>query len=138
MKLSELKNQLKELDQSIKAMVVTDLDLAARLRKLPPKSEWQDDEMMVAQVKMMLDEKHQVSVRRTDEDAEYERLKHEIENYYLNNQIEAHNHIFANVELHIGPAFNRTLRETRHLYHFSIKTKSSNLITKPNIKIQST
>lgn len=111
MKQSELKLQAKELDQKIKAMVVTCLDVEARLDKLPPKSEWQNDEMMVEQVQMMLDEKNDLTTRRAREEAEYERLQLSIVNYYQDNHVEAHKHIFANVELHIGQAFNRTQRE---------------------------
>lgn len=111
MKQSELKLQAKELDQSIKAMVVSGLDVEARLRKLPPKSEWQNDEMMVEQVQMMLDEKNELIARRAIEEAEYEKLQQDIVNYYRDYHVEAHKHIFANVELHIGQAFNRTQRE---------------------------
>lgn len=111
MKQSDLKKDLKELDQSIKAMVVAKLELEARLRKLPPKSEWQSDPMMVEQVKMMLDEKKRMTDERAREEAEFDLIKLEIEGYYQNNRIEAHKYIFANVELHIGNAFNRTQRE---------------------------
>ncbi|ACA88397.1 DUF342 domain-containing protein [Shewanella woodyi] len=111
MRQNELKERSKELDQSIKAMVVTSLDLEARMRKLPPKSEWQGDEMMVEQVQMMLEEKAELATRRVREEAEFGQLQGEIENYYRECHVEAHKHIFANVELHIGQAFNRTQRE---------------------------
>lgn len=111
MKQAGLKKELKELDQAVKAMVVAKLDIEARLKKLPPKSEWQDDEMMVEQVKMMLEEKSRITEERAKEEVEYELIKQEVETYYQDNRIEAHKHIFANVELHIGQAFNRTQRE---------------------------
>ncbi|WP_394389185.1 DUF342 domain-containing protein [Shewanella woodyi] len=111
MRQNELKERSKELDQSIKAMVVTSLDLEARMRKLPPKSEWQGDEMMVEQVQMMLEEKAELATRRVREEAEFGQLQGEIESYYRECHVEAHKHIFANVELHIGQAFNRTQRE---------------------------
>ena len=111
MKQDKLKQQAKELDKSIKSMVVTGLDVEARLRKLPPKSEWQNDEMMVEQVQMMLDEKNELITQRAIEEAEYESIQQEVTNYYQNYHVEAHKHIFANVELHIGQAFNRTQRE---------------------------
>lgn len=111
MKQSGLKQQAKELDKKIKAMVVASLDVEARLGKLPPKSEWQNDEMMVEQVQMMLDEKNELITRRAREEAEYEKLQQDVVNYYQNYHVEAHKHIFANVELHIGQAFIRTQRE---------------------------
>ena len=67
--------------------------------------------MMVEQVQMMLDEKSELTARRASEEAEYERVQHQVVNYYQDFHIEAHKHIFANVELHIGQAFNRTQRE---------------------------
>ncbi|WP_299797671.1 DUF342 domain-containing protein [uncultured Shewanella sp.] len=111
MEQSNLKNTMKELDQAVKSMVVAKLDIEARLKKLPPKNEWQDDEMMVEQVKMMLDEKNRITQEWKREELEYELIKQEVETYYQDNRIEAHKHIFANVELHIGQAFNRTQRE---------------------------
>lgn len=111
MKQSELKQNLKELDQGIKEMVVAKLELAARLKKLPPKSEWQGDEMMVEQVKMMLEQKQKMADEQAKEEVEFEFIKQEIEGYYQENRIEANKHIFANVEIHIGKAFIRTQRE---------------------------
>lgn len=111
MKQSELRHQLKELDQSVKAMVVSLLELDAKINKLPPKTEWQDDEMMLAQVEVMFEEKEQLSTRRNKEQAEHDHLELEVNNYYRDHHVEAHKHIFPNVELHIGPAFNRTQRE---------------------------
>ena len=111
MKQSDLKQNLKELEQSIREMVVAKLELAARLKKLPPKSEWQGDAMMVEQVNMMLEQKQLMVDEQAKEEAEFELIKQEIESYFLENRIEANKHIFANVELHIGNAFNRTQRE---------------------------
>ena len=111
MNQGDLKTNLKVFDQAIKARVVAKLDCEARLRKLPPKSEWQDDAMMVEQVQMMLDEKQGISNELTREEVEYALAKQEIDGYYQDNHIEAHKHIFANVEIHIGKAFNRTQRE---------------------------
>ena len=111
MNQGELKQELKQLDDSVKALVVAGLDIDARLKKLPPKSEWQADAAMVEQVRMMLDEKHRIAAERVKEEAEFENLKIEVDNYYQRYQIEALKHVFVNVELHIGPAFNRTQRE---------------------------
>ncbi|AQS38054.1 putative polymerase with PALM domain, HD hydrolase domain and Zn ribbon [Shewanella psychrophila] len=111
MKQSELKTNLKELDQGIKSMVVAKLEIESRIKKLPPKSEWQNDAMMVEQVQMMLDEKQRVVNELAREEVEYEFIKQEVDSYYQDNRIEAHKHIFANVEIHIGKAFNRTQRE---------------------------
>lgn len=111
MEQGHLKNDMKELDQAVKAMVVAKLDIEARLKKLPPKSEWQNDEMMVEQVNMMIEEKNRITEECAKEELEYELIKQEVESYYQDNRIEAHKHIFANVELHIGQAFNRTQRE---------------------------
>ncbi|MDD8061138.1 MULTISPECIES: DUF342 domain-containing protein [Shewanella] len=107
----EFKQQLKELDGSIKAMVVAGLELEARLRKLPPKAEWQNDAGMIEQVKMMLDQKHQMTAEQAKEEVEYTQQLTEVENYYDNYFIKAEKHIFTNVEIHIGNAFNRTQRE---------------------------
>ncbi|MCL1145545.1 FapA family protein [Shewanella marinintestina] len=111
MELSDLKQQLKQLDHSIKSMVVATLNIEAQLRKLPPKEQWQDDAMMVEQVTVMLDEKRRMNVIRAQEELEYDTLKHTIENYYKQNCVHALKHVFSNVELHIGPAFHRTQRE---------------------------
>jgi uncharacterized protein (DUF342 family) len=64
----ELKQELKELDDSIKGMVVAGLEIEARLRKLPPKTEWQSDAGMIEQVKMMLDQKNQMAEERIKEE----------------------------------------------------------------------
>ncbi|WP_299804477.1 DUF342 domain-containing protein [uncultured Shewanella sp.] len=111
MELGELKQQLKQLDQSIKSMVVVGLNIEAQLRKLPPKEQWQGDAMMVEQVKVMLDEKRRTAMFRAQEELEFEALKLEIEGYYKHYCIDALKHVFSNVELHIGSAFQRTQRE---------------------------
>jgi uncharacterized protein (DUF342 family) len=107
----ELKQELKELDDGIKGMVVASLELEARLRKLPPKAEWQSDAGMIEQVKMMLEQKNQIDAERIKEEVEYTQHLNEVENYYNNYVIQAEKHIFINVEIHIGNAFNRTQRE---------------------------
>jgi uncharacterized protein (DUF342 family) len=107
----EQKQQLKELDHSIKGMVIAGLELEARLRKLPPKAEWQSDASMVEQVKMMLDQKKQMSEEQIKEEVEYNQNFNEVENYYNTYFIKAEKYIFTNVEIHIGNAFNRTQRE---------------------------
>ncbi|MBB1439729.1 DUF342 domain-containing protein [Shewanella sp. SG41-4] len=107
----ELKQELKELDDSIKGMVVAGLEIEARLRKLPPKTEWQSDAGMIEQVKMMLDQKNQMAEERIKEEIEYTQHLNEVENYYNNYVIKAEKHIFPNVEIHIGAAFNRSQRE---------------------------
>ncbi|QYJ75951.1 DUF342 domain-containing protein [Shewanella sp. FJAT-52076] len=111
MDLSDLKNELKALDESVKSMVVACLDIDARIRKLPPKSEWQDDPVMLEQVRMMMEQKKRMSDERVLEEQRFEALKQEVDNYYANYRVEVLKHIFANVELHIGQAFNRTQRE---------------------------
>ncbi|GIU50556.1 hypothetical protein TUM4438_36960 [Shewanella sairae] len=111
MELNEFKEQLKQLDQSIKSMVVAVLNIEAQLRKLPPKIEWQNDAMMVEQVTVMIDEKRRIASIRAQEELDFERLKAEIENYYRNYYIDAVKHVFSNVELHVGKAFLRTQRE---------------------------
>lgn len=107
----ELKHQLKQLDDSVKAMSFAEEDIAARIKRLPPKSEWQGDPVMVEQVRMMLDEKRKIIDERLKEEAEYEQLKAEVEDYYLNSQVIVLKHVFLNVELHVGPAYKRTQRE---------------------------
>ncbi|MFV7768887.1 DUF342 domain-containing protein [Shewanella marisflavi] len=111
MKCSELKEELKQLDQGIKHMVVAKLNIESSLNKLPPKAEWQDDALMVEQVKGMLEEKRRITQEWSREEQEYNSIKQEVDNYYQTYRIEACKHIFANVEMHIGPAFNRTQRE---------------------------
>jgi len=111
MKHGELRQELKQLDESVKALVVACLDIEARLRKLPPKAEWQGDPIMLEQVQMMLEEKKRISEERTREELEYDQVRQEAENYFNTYKIEALKHIFGNVEIHIGNAFNRTQRE---------------------------
>ncbi|MBW3533297.1 MULTISPECIES: FapA family protein [Shewanella] len=108
---AELKQDLKLLDESVKAMVVASLDIEARLNKLPPKSEWQADAVMIEQIKMMLDEKNRIMDERTREELEFDTFKQEVEGYYEKYRIEVLKHVFLNVELHIGPANHRTARE---------------------------
>lgn len=108
---AELKQDLKLLDESVKAMVVASLDIEARLNKLPPKSEWQADAVMIEQIKIMLDEKNRIMDERTREELEFDTFKQEVEGYYEKYRIEVLKHVFLNVELHIGPANHRTARE---------------------------
>ncbi|MBW3517276.1 MULTISPECIES: DUF342 domain-containing protein [unclassified Shewanella] len=108
---AELKQDLKLLDESVKAMVVASLDIEARLNKLPPKSEWQADAVMIEQIKMMLDEKNRIMDERTREELEFDTFKQEVEGYYEKYRIEVLKHVFLNVELHIGQANHRTARE---------------------------
>ena len=111
MRLGEYRQNLKDLEESVRVLVVAGLDMEARLRKLPPKSEWQADPAMVEQVKMMLEEKHRVDDERVREETELELLKAETEGYYRHYFVEALKHIYSNVEIHIGPAQQRTQRE---------------------------
>jgi uncharacterized protein len=111
MNQGELKQELKQQVELVKAKRVAEQDTMARIKKLPPKSQWQGDIVMVEQVRMMLDEKRQATDNKLKEEAEYERLKAEVDGYYQHFQIEALNHVFVNVELHLGPAYNRTQRE---------------------------
>lgn len=106
-----LKEQMKELDTSIKNLVVSGLNIEAQLRKLPPKAEWQNDATMIEQVKMMLAQKKQIAEERLKEEREFEILKQEVEGYYDNYYICALRHVFGNVDIHIGNLHNRTQRE---------------------------
>lgn len=108
---NELKQDLKQLDEGVKAMVVASLDIESRLKKLPPKSEWQNDPVMIEQIKMMLDEKNRILDERTREELEFDSLKQEVEGYYEKYRIDVLKHVFLNVEFHIGPANHRTTRE---------------------------
>lgn len=111
MKLDELKQQFKDLDEGSRSLTVAKLDTEARLRRLPPKEEWQADAVMVEQVKMMLAEKHRIDEELTREETEKELLAKETDGYYDFYFIESKKHIFSNVEVHIGPAMLRTQRE---------------------------
>jgi len=111
MQQQELKQTLKALDESVKQLVVAGLDIESRLRKLPPKKEWQNDAGMIEQVKMMLDQKNQIAAERLKEEIEFEQIKNEVEDYFDKYFIKAGRNIFANVEVHIGNAQNRTQRE---------------------------
>lgn len=111
MELSELKSQLKQLDHSVKSMVVAILNIEAQLRKLPPKEQWQGDAMMVEQVTVMLDEKRRMAQIRAQEELEHDALKLEIEHYYKRYCVHALKHVYSNVEIHIGNLFQRTQRE---------------------------
>jgi hypothetical protein len=111
MEHSELKQDLKLLEESVRSMVVASLDIESRLNRLPPKSEWQGDAAMIEQIKMMLDEKNRIMDERTREELEFDTLKQEVEGYYEKYRIEVLKHVFLNVELHLGPANHRTTRE---------------------------
>ncbi|MGE4261296.1 DUF342 domain-containing protein [Shewanella sp.] len=111
MRLDEQKLKLKELDESIRQLVVTKLDMEARLRKLPPKAEWQQDAVMVEQVKMMLEQKHTIDAELTREEAEADTVRNDSDSYYHRNHIEVKRHMYANVEIHIGGAQHKTQRE---------------------------
>ncbi|NKF49277.1 DUF342 domain-containing protein [Shewanella sp. WXL01] len=108
---STLKTHLKELDESVKALVVARLDIEARLHKLPPKSEWQTDAGMIEQVKMMLEQKKLITEEQHKEEFEHQTLLNEVEGYYKNYFIQANKHIYTNVEIHLGQAQQRTQRE---------------------------
>lgn len=92
-------------------MVVATLDIEARLKKLPPKSEWQSDPIMIEQIKMMLDEKNRILAERSREELEFDSLKQEVETYYDKYRIDVIKHVFLNAEFHIGQANHRTTRE---------------------------
>ncbi|WP_144212740.1 DUF342 domain-containing protein [Shewanella donghaensis] len=108
---SELRAEVKLADEKAKRFVVSGLDIESRLRKLPPKTEWQTDAGMIEQVKMMLDEKKDIANQRAQSELEFKVLEQEVAGYYNKYCIQAEKHIFANVEIHIGPAQNRTQRE---------------------------
>ncbi|MCH1920697.1 FapA family protein [Shewanella sp. A3A] len=119
MNLETLKLRLKDLEDSSRSLFVAKLDLEARLRRLPPKEEWQNDPNMVDQVKMMLAQKHRVEAELAREETEKDLLGKETEDYYANYFIEAKTHIYSNVEVHIGSAIQRTQREHGpcHVHH---------------------
>ncbi len=79
---------------------------------------------MVEQVKMMLEEKHRVDDERVREETELELLKAETEGYYRHYFVEALKHIYSNVEIHIGPAQQRTQRNMAPVW-FKTKTEKS-------------
>ncbi|MCL1074650.1 DUF342 domain-containing protein [Shewanella dokdonensis] len=111
MRLDELKLKLKELDESIRQLVVAKLDMESRLRKLPPKAEWQQDAVMVEQVKMMLEQKHTIETELKREETEAELMRADSDSYYHRNHIEVKRHMYANVEIHIGGTQHKTQRE---------------------------
>uniref|UniRef100_Q0HYX9 Flagellar Assembly Protein A N-terminal region domain-containing protein n=1 Tax=Shewanella sp. (strain MR-7) TaxID=60481 RepID=Q0HYX9_SHESR len=111
MEQGELKQNLKQLEESVHAMVVATLDIEARLKKLPPKSEWQSDPIMIEQIKMMLDEKNRILAERSREELEFDSLKQEVEHYYDKYRIDVIKHVFLNAEFHIGQANHRSTRE---------------------------
>lgn len=111
MHISEHKHNLVQLKESIASMRVAVKNIEGQLGNLPPKTQWQDDEMMVEQVKGMLEEKRRIISTMREEETEFETTKQEVESYYKNYRIDALKHVFANIEIHIGGAFNRTQRE---------------------------
>ena len=110
MSYNDLKQYVKDLDTSVKSLVVSSLEIEARLRKLPPKEQWQNDEAMVEQVKMMLEQKHLIAAERLKEEIEYDQLSKSVNNYFHDHFIKAEKQIYTNVELHIGDARQRTQR----------------------------
>ena len=111
MQQGEMKEHLRELGDSVKSIVLAGLDLSARLKKLPPKAEWENDFVMVEQVKMMLEEKHQLIAEKNREEDEYNQLKKDVINYYKDHSIQAIKNVFPNAEIHIGEAAHKTNRE---------------------------
>ncbi|MBR9728338.1 DUF342 domain-containing protein [Shewanella intestini] len=106
-----LKSQLKELEQSVKSLVVVGLDLEARLRKLPPKAQWQTDPGMIEQVQMMLTQKKKISAERAKEEQQQQEVLNEVNGYFNHYYIQASKHIFTNVEINLSKAKHRTHRE---------------------------
>lgn len=111
MNQDEMKHNLKELSESVKSIVVAGLDINARIKKLPPQEEWQDDYVMVEQVNMMLEQKKMIVAEKEREEEEFHALKKEIKEYYQKHKVEALKHIFPNAEIHIGPAWHKSNRE---------------------------
>ena len=111
MNQAELRAEVKVVDDETKKLAVQGLDIEARLRKLPPKTEWQTDAGMIEQVKMMLDEKKHIANQRAQSELKFKQIEKEVAGYYNKYCIQAEKHIFANVEINIGPAKNRTQRE---------------------------
>jgi len=111
MHISEFKQDLAQLKDSISSLMVAISNIEGQLGNLPPKAQWQDDEMMVEQVKVMLEEKRRMVSTKQQEQAELEAIQQEIAGYYKNYRVDALKHVFANIEINIGGAFNRTQRE---------------------------
>lgn len=111
LQLGELKLRLKQLDDNVKTLVIASLDIEARLNKLPPKAQWENDPLMIEQIKIMLDEKKRIFAERAQEEQEFDTLKQEVDNYYENYRITVLKHVFLNVEFHLGQASHRTVRE---------------------------
>lgn len=132
MERGELKQKLKQLEESVQAFVVARLDIEARLKKLPPKSEWQHDPIMIEQIKLMLGEKKTIAHGLQRDELACEQLKREVESYFDKCHVEVLKHVFLNVEFHIGQASHRTSREhgtcrVSHLnqdIHFDYNTKA--------------
>lgn len=111
MHISEFKQDLVQIKDSLKSMTIAISNIEGQLSNLPPKAQWQEDEMMVEQIKVMLEEKRRMISTKQQEQAEFEAIKQEVIDYYTNYRIDALKYVFSNVELHIGGAFNRTQRE---------------------------
>ncbi|MEZ9370031.1 DUF342 domain-containing protein [Shewanella sp. 10N.286.51.B2] len=108
---AQIRAEVKTTHDKIKQLVIAGLDIEARLRKLPPKSEWQTDAGMIEQVKMMLDEKKQLASNRAQLEAQFKQLQQDADGYYNKHFIQAKKHIFTNVKINIGPSKNTTQRE---------------------------
>ncbi|WOT05590.1 DUF342 domain-containing protein [Shewanella youngdeokensis] len=111
MNIGELKQDVTQLIDSSKSMTIAINNIQGQLGKLPPKAQWQDDEMMVEQVKGMLEEKRRIISIKQEQDAELASVQQEISGYYSNYRIDVLKQLFPNVELRIGGAFTRTQRE---------------------------
>ncbi|MCL1050280.1 FapA family protein [Shewanella abyssi] len=111
MHIREFKQDIIQLQDSIKSMTVAIANIDGQLGNLPPKAQWQDDEIMVEQVTVMLEEKRRIVSAKQQEQAEFESIQQEVTNYYKNYRVDALKHVFTNIEIHIGKAFNRTQRD---------------------------
>lgn len=111
MKVNELKEQQTILNQGIKNLLTAELNLENRLKNLPPKEEWLADQVMVEQIRMMLEDRQRLGQTREQEMQKLTRVKDKITRYYQEHFITVYKGIFDNVELRIGQPFLRTQRE---------------------------
>ncbi len=111
MKVNELKEQQMILNQGIKNLLTAELNLENRLKNLPPKEEWLADQVMIEQIRIMLEDRQQLAQTREQEMEKLTRVKEKVIHYYQEHFITVNKGIFDNVELRIGQAFHRTQRE---------------------------
>lgn len=107
----EMRSNLAELSESLKVIMELDQSLAVRINRLPPKSEWQHDANMIAQIKSLLHEKARVNEQKKQQEQEITELESDLDKYYSTNHIDVSKCLFENIEFHIGNANALTSRE---------------------------